>query len=319
VSYEVMCVCGQLQRGARRRQFQVVPCANCARKLFVLPLSPRDGSEELSDPSVARPPVRARLRWWGVPLLVGAASVLLVVGVFLMARPHLQRERPETKEKEPASEEKGLWSKAEAARRLMGQGKFHLARDAFAEVIQQRNLRRNLLVPAQNRQLNQWQRQADLLSRLSTIPLEEIARLSMLVRDPAEWRAQFDEELRGRSFVFDDVVRLDPEGRPVLGYVVEVEGADAPVRLALEDLEELRDLPLDEGPRLIFGARLAGCDREGEGKWVIRFAADSGVLLTDADAAEAASACSLEPGLKETLARQQRWLDERRAVVPPAR
>ena len=69
---------------------------------------------------------------------------------------------------------------------------------------------------------------------------------------------------------------------------------------------------------LVFGVRLAACDREEGGGWVIRFAPDSGVLLTDAEAAEAASPVSLGPGLKETLARQRGWLEERN-VVPPAR
>ena len=129
------------------------------------------------------------------------------------------------------------------------------------------------------------------------------------MRDPEEWAAEF-AAFRGRTFLFDDVVRRDNEGRPVLGsYVVEVKGEV--VRLALEDLDVLRDLPLDEGPRMLFGARLAQCDREEGGSWVIHFAPDSGVLLTDLEAAEAASpGRPLDPGLKETLQRQQQWLDE---------
>jgi hypothetical protein len=67
---------------------------------------------------------------------------------------------------------------------------------------------------------------------------------------------------------------------------------------------------------MLFGARLRDCTREEGGGWVIRFEPDSGVLLTDAEAAAACAA--LEPRLKETLRRQQRWLDER-GVVPPAR
>jgi hypothetical protein len=253
-----------------------------------------------------------------VPLLVGTGSALLLVAVFLSARPYLQRQ-PEQEPGESAKEEKQLWEMAVLAHRLMGQGKFHLAREAFATVVRRRDLHPAQLDPAQHRQVNQWQRQADLLSRLLAVPLEEVVRQSTMVRDPTEWRATFDEAYRGRSYVIDDVVRLDAEGRPLLSYVFEVDGTEVPFRLALEDLIELRDLPLDDAPRLIFGARLSACDREGEGKLVVRFAPDSGVLLTDVEAAEAATARSLDPGLTETLAQQRRWLDERRAVVPPAR
>jgi hypothetical protein len=319
VHYEVMCVCGELQRGARRRQFQVVACANCGRHLFVLPRSPRDGSDDLSDSALTLPAARARLRWWGLPLLVGAGSALLAVTVFLAARPHLQRGKSSPEQPDGGGAPQDLWGMAETAQRLMGQGKFHLARAAFADVVRGRDLHPDRLSPAQHRRLNQWQRQADLLARLAPVPLEEVVRQCTLERDPAEGLAFFAENFRGRTYVFDDVVRPDVEGRPALGYVVKLKGSDVPVRLALEDLDELRDLPLDDAPRLIFGARLAGCDREGEGRWVVRFAPNSGVLLTDVEAAEAASSRSLDPGLKDVLARQQRWLDERRAVVAPAR
>ena len=60
------------------------------------------------------------------------------------------------------------------------------------------------------------------------------------------------------------------------------------MRLALEDLAVLHDLPLDDRPRLIFGARLAGCEREPGGGWVVHFERDSGVLVTDHDAVVAA-------------------------------
>ncbi len=97
-------------------------------------------------------------------------------------------------------------------------------------------------------------------------------------------------------------------GRYLRHYVVEVNGQI--VRLALEDLTILHDMELEEAPRLIFGARLASCEIEDGGGWVIHFEPRSGVLLTDADAVQSASSVLLDPGLKATLERQQQWLDK---------
>ena len=92
-------------------------------------------------------------------------------------------------------------------------------------------------------------------------------------------------------------------------HVVEVEGTT--VRLALEDLVLLRDLPLDAEPRVIFGARLARCAREEGGTWVVRFEPDSGVLLTDAGAVEACFPAAMDERLRETLVRQKGWVEGR--------
>jgi len=142
-----------------------------------------------------------------------------------------------------------------------------------------------------------------------------VAPCSRLARSPDEWALQFEEEYRGRSLVFDDAVRRDDRGRPALTDPVAPLEAEA-ARAALEDLVLLHDLPLDDGPRLVFGARLAGCEREAGGGWVIRFERDSGVLLTDLDAVVAAMTRPPDEGLRRVLARQQKWLDERAAAAP---
>ena len=240
------------------------------------------------------------------PCVPGSVALLLVV--FFLIWPYIPRK--EDKPVEPETDTKGrLLQKIEAGREALAQGKFHLARLALDDAVRQRDRQRDLLRPAEHRWLNQLHRQADLLARLSPLSLQEIVRQGTLVRDPKEWDLEF-AQYRGRSFVFDDVVRRDPQGRLKLANDVVDVGQAEEARLALDDLLLLKDLPLDDAPRLIFGARLAKCEREEGGTWVIHFEPQSGVLLTDPDAAQAASTRSLDPGLKATLRRQQQWLDE---------
>jgi hypothetical protein len=304
VSYEVMCSCGQILRGERQRRYQVVPCPSCGRGVFVLPHSALDVRDE---ESLAPAPRGKGLLAWRTPLLVGAGSLVLLLAAFAVAWPFLVKQPPGSDE-HTLDEKTLLLAKIEAGTRALAQGRFHRARRDLNEAVRRRDAHPGLLTRKQHRRLNRLQRQANLLARLSLLPLEEIVRQAMLVRDAEERDLQMEEH-RGRSFLLDDVVRRDADGRPVLAtYAAEV--GDEGVRLALEDLTILRNLPLDEGPRLVFGARLLRCDREEGGGWVVRFEPDSGVLLTDAEAVEAASPVSLDPGLKETLQRQQRWLDD---------
>jgi hypothetical protein len=307
VSYEVMCHCGQFLRGERQRRHQVMTCANCSRRVFVLPRSPFEVVLEDSASGITATP-RSWLRSWTATLVVGAVSVGLLLVAFLVAWPYLPRKEEKSAEKVSTDAKGLLLKKVEAGREALEQGKFHRARTLLDEAVRERDRQRDLLSPAEHRRLNQLRRQADLLARLSPLSLQEIVRQGTLERDPKEWALAF-ERYRGWSFVFDDVVRRDAEGRLKLANdVVDVNGGQA--RLALDELAILKDLPLDDAPRLIFGARLAKCELEEGGTWVIHFEPNSGVLLTDPEAAQAASTRSLEPGLKATLKRQQEWLDE---------
>lgn len=163
-------------------------------------------------------------------------------------------------------------------------------------------------MPEERRALQQLHRQAHLLANLSSRSLEEIVRQAMLVRDPEEWAAYFADS-RGKTVVFDDVVRLDAEGTPVLAnHVIEV--GDAVARLALEDVTLLRHLPLEDSPRVIFGVRLLQCGREEGGTWVLRFEAESGVLLTDQGAVETCFSLAADKELLATLEQQRRWVEK---------
>jgi len=306
VSYQMLCQCGRALAGARQRRHQVVPCPGCGRAVFVLPRSAFAPAEET--------PARPARRWWRGPLLAGAGCLVLLFLAFVLVLPWLVRPRPT----EQNEEEFDLNAHLDKGRRQMGQGKFRLARQTLFEAVRRRDRDPAALTAAQHRELNQLYRQADLLARLASFTGSDLVRQARLARGPDEWALQFEEDYRGRSFVFDDVVRRDERGRPVLkGMIAPLEAEAA--RAALEDLEILNDLPLDDGPRLVFGARLAGCEREAGGGWVVRFERDSGVLLTDLGAVVAAMTRPPDEGLKQVLARQQKWLDERGGSAPPRR
>jgi hypothetical protein len=236
-------------------------------------------------------------------------SLLVLVVGFAITLPYLSRPDGRKSESQEPDPDK-LRADIEEGRRGLGQGKFHLALKTLNTVIARRSHCPGLLSPGEHRQLIQLQRQADFFARLLVhCTLEDIVQHGKLVRDVQEWEARFNENYRGRSVLLDDSVRRDLQRRAMLAnHVFEVD--DEIIRVALEDVTLLRDLPLDDGPRLIFGARLQSCTREEGGGWVVHFEADSGVLLTEQSAVEV---CLPEPGddLRSTLARQQRWLDER--------
>jgi len=305
--YELTCPCGQAVTGQRQARHQVVSCPACARPVFVLPLSPREGTAGS---------YRMRRRWselraWRGPLVAGGLTLGLLLALFVLVLPMLGRGGSDPGE--PSVAEGTLGAMA-SARRALEAGRFHAALRELNAAIAQRDRRSGPgLSPAQHRQLNQLQRQADLLTRLSPLSLQEVLARVAAVRDPEERAEQFKDH-RGKTVIFDDAVTRDAEGRPAL-VSYEVTVGDRPARLALEDLALLHDLPLEQSPRLIFGARLAGCERDEGGTWVVRFERDSAVLLTDL---AAAVVCTdpLEPELREVLDRQQGWLDGLAAQKP---
>jgi hypothetical protein len=302
-TFALTCTCGQPLRGERQRRHQIVPCPACGRPSFVFPLSPFDL------PAEAPPALRLWRRPWRTPVVAGVGSVALLLAGFFLAWPYLMR-RPEPAVEDPPPGR--LLAEAEAGRLALTQGKFHLGRRLLDGALARRDRQPASLSAGENRDLNQLHRQADLLARLSNRSLEEIVRQGMLIRDPDEWAAQF-ADYRGRTIVFDDLFRRDPDPRPATD-VVEV-GQEV-IRLAFEDLDLLRDLPLNDSPRLIFGARLAGCRREEGGGWVVRFEPGSGVLLTDPDLWQACSSADLDDDTRRVFARQRRWLEQSSRLGP---
>jgi hypothetical protein len=272
--------------------------------VFVLPGSPFDAPAVPPLPA-ARSPWRA----WRGPLVGAGVCGLAVLACFAAALPYLGRPTNSAERTSAGEEPPVLQQGIRAARQALAEGKFHVAGRLCDEVLRGRRRWPGQLTAAEGRDLDQLWRQAHLLARLSPRSLEEMVRHAMLVRDAEEWGGYFTD-YQGKSVVFDDVVRRDAGGLPVLAnHVIEVGGP--PVRLALEELTILRDLPLDEGPRLVFGARLARCAREEGGVWVVRFEPESGVLLTDVGAVDACFPTPADEELKSALERQKGWLEQR--------
>jgi hypothetical protein len=249
-------------------------------------------------------------------MVAGAVTAALLGAGFGLVLRSLRSE-PEEEHPAPAALDDAMAT----ARRSLEAGRFHAALRLLNEAVAQRERWPGSLTPLQSRQLTQLQRQADLLSRLSPLSLQEVLTRASQVRDEGEWAEQFKDH-RGRTVIFDDSVSRDLAGRPILAtYEVTVGDGDArkkeTARLALEDLTLFNHLPLDRAQRLLFGARLARCGREDGGTWVVRFEPDSAVLLTDPEAA-VVCADPLEPDLRETLRRQERWLEDL-APQKPAR
>ena len=306
--YAVVCPCGRALHGARRAGRQVVPCAACGRPVFVLPWSPLPPPEGDLAPTPAG--AAGRFGPWGLPLLGAGATLAVLLIVFFAVLPFLGRSAPPPKEPDRPPDLRAMTT---AGRRALAEGDFHLADQLLQSALDQDRRHPDVLSPAERRDLTQLGRQGDLLSRLSSRSLEEIVGEADLVRHDEEWKARFEAEYQGKAVVFDDEVRFDeaplPDGRrrPLLRYY-RITAGGREVRLALEDLSVLQLLARERPQRMLFGGRLAAVERGPEGQWVVRFDADSGVLLTDRGAAEAVGPAPLDPPLIDVLKRQEEWL-----------
>jgi hypothetical protein len=109
-------------------------------------------------------------------------------------------------------------------------------------------------------------------------------------------------------------VGLDARGRPGLRtYEVRINAELA--RMSLEDLTLFQGRLLEPPQRLLFGARLSGCELEEGGTWAVHFEPSSGVLLTDADAVQAMLSVPAEE-FAEVLQRQRLWVEKLAGLRP---
>jgi len=222
--------------------------------------------------------------------------------LFLAVKPYLRRS-PSPPETTPGV---NIRAHIEAGRHALREEAFRLALKELNAASEQCDHTPDALSREEHRQLNQLRRQSDLLAHLLDRSLEEILQQAMQHRSEDEWREKF-KDYRGRTVLFDDVLRLDSMHRPILGsYVVRVGEVEA--RVALDNLPLLRQLPLDPPQRWLFGARLASCRREDGGVWVVRFEPESVVLLTDEGATAACYPGSMNAELRAVLQRQDDWL-----------
>jgi hypothetical protein len=204
----------------------------------------------------------------------------------------------------------------DAGRLALTNGDFHLAKGELDAAVKLRDLQPELLTPKQSRDLNQLQRQADLLARIDNLPLQDILKEAVITPRDEEWHAHFEATHKGRTVLLDDVVRRDPATGWLVPACFEVRAGGEKAVVALDDLRILRSLPLDPPPRLIFGGRLKSMVREANGAWVIRFEPESGVLLTDPDAVTACWPVPPDAEVFRTLHRQEEWLRDLSAQRP---
>ncbi len=298
VSFEVWCLCGRPLRGRRQSTGQIVSCSSCGRKRFILPHSPWPAP---AADAAAEQAAGLKLKHLLLAIVLGGTLAMILI--FLLVRPYLRR--PEATEKASAAPPDCRALLAEGERQFR-QGNVFAAAKELSAARAERDRHPNALSRAEYHRLEQLWRQTDLLARLLDRPLEEILHLAMQHRSDEEWRGKF-EHYRGRTVLFDDVLRRNAKDRPVLGtYVVRSGGIEA--RVALEDLTLLQRLPLEPPRRWLFGARLADCRREEGGVWVFRFEPDSAVLLSDEAAARQCCPPPLDEELFDVLKRQDEWL-----------
>jgi hypothetical protein len=237
-------------------------------------------------------------------LLLGIflGGALAMVMIFLLLRPYLRRHAAEEAFNAPA-ESRALLAEGE---RQLHEGNVFLALQALRAGLDQYGRHPRTLSRENSRHLEQLWRQTELLSRLLDQPLEEILHQATHHRSGEEWSAKF-QHYRGRTLIFDDLIRRDAQGRPILGsYLVKV--GDIEARVALDDLTLLRQLPLEPPRRWVFGVRLADCNREQGGTWVFRFEPDSAVLLSDRIVAAVCCPHPLDEELLAVIKRQEEWL-----------
>lgn len=297
ISYDVPCRCGRLLHGQRQPTGQLVPCPHCGRKHFVFPSSAWLPPRAASAPEPVR---RLNFRRFLIVLIVGGALAMGLI--FLFVRPFLHRATTTT----DGSMESDRRALLEAGERQLREGNVHLALKELNAALVPLDRKGETLSRDEQQRWEQLRRETDLLAHLLDLPLEDILHHAMQHRNEEEWRAKF-EEYRGRTVVFDDVLRRDARGWPTLGvYVVRV--GEVEMRIALEDLTLLRQLALDPPCRCLFGARLASCRREQAGLWVLRFEPDSAVLFTDEIAASVCCPLPLDEELLAVLKRQKERL-----------
>jgi hypothetical protein len=295
VPYEVTCLCGRSLRGRRQQVHQIIACPSCGRQRFILPSSP------WLAPAVVMQPTRLNIRCFLVAVVLGG---FLAMGLCLvLLRPYLRRS---TASADGSTSTRDARAQLEAGQQELRNGNIFLALSELNVALEQSARNPDALDRPQLEHLQQLHRQTDLLTHLLDHPLEEIVLQATQHRSEEEWTAKLSH-YRGRTVIFDDVLRRDGQGRPALGgYAVQVAGVEA--RVALEDLTLLRRLPLEPPIRCLFGARLASCRREDGGIWVFRFDPDSAVLFTDESAASAGYPLPLDKELLGVLERQKKWL-----------
>ncbi len=293
VPFEIACTCGASIRGQRQNQAQMAACPTCGTKRFVLPRSPLPDVTISLDQAEMESGRRLAPRIW---IVITAAIVVAAISVSVWLSLHAFKtgsinEPPQ----EPESYEKHLRNGHAA----VAQGAWHRAARELNSAIQLATD----LEPAERKRLIQQQRQAAILADLLSESPDEIARLSLGLPEP-EWQEIFRERYANRSVILDDTIHRDAAGHYHQQLRVDLQGIEMKYDLAA--LKLLRNLPLNQPYRVLYGVRLSGFRKDAAG-WTILLDADSGVLMTDESMLSGLS-IPIDADLREVLKRQESWL-----------
>lgn len=306
-AFQAACVCGQVVRGVRKGVHQLVPCPACGAGVFILPSSPwleraQPASAGRESEAATR---RLRPRDWLLPLAACALSVCGLVLVYhWFLAPLLTPVKNKDLSRQVVDEKDALLERLAEARKLFHEGSFRLAVAALNPHDRKLDLAR--LSPEDRLAWRQVERQAALLADLLAESLEEVLHHAAGVREP-EWQLDFRHRYQGKAVVLDAEFRKTQRGWQV-NYPLML-GADR-ARMVVEDLRILERVPPHEPQRLVVGARLASLKLEPPGPiWVLRFQPDSGVFLTDPEAAARLGPFLADVESRGLLERQARWAE----------
>jgi hypothetical protein len=236
-----------------------------------------------------------------VPLVAAVVTLASVVAGYALLLSYLNRPDPTAPTALEPAGPGAVRARVGAGQKALAAGNYRLAVEEFRAAQEQCAPNPDTLPAPERRQLASLLRQAELLADLLSESLQEILGRAVEVPHPEEWQAQFANRYRGRAVVFDDVVRQDEMGRYHLLDWGNLRIGGRTVRVELGTL----NLPaLDSPQRLLFGARLASIAVEAGGIWVVRFAPDSSVLLTDPGAITACCPALTDAEVQEITQRQ---------------
>jgi hypothetical protein len=302
VPFTVACSCGRSVAGQRKLQPQVLPCPGCGRSLFIFPISPFAVDGTVAPPDVVAPAPTAQRPIWFWPVIAAGVTLALVAILFtILIRAFLTDSSDTSSPKQPTPEViEQRWSQG---RRALATGDFAQATRELTDARTALDQHADLLPAARKRLLLNQQREAELLADWASKGGKQPELLfGNLNNDPDLLRVY-----RQQVLVFDADLRRDPLGQYHIDYrrpkVAEL------VRLDLQNFKLIQKLPLMEPQRVIFAGRLAAARRAADGLWLVTLEPDSGVLLTDVEAANIAAGPPNEQR-PETIQRQTKWVED---------
>jgi hypothetical protein len=291
VPFRVRCACGQSLTGTRRKQALELVCPKCSAKVLVLPRSawpvvassavpPTEPSATLPTPALAAR--RSRLKVWLLPMCAGLFALATAIWAIWVYGPQVARSARQDR--------RSVREHLAAAQEALQRGEFERATQELEGTA--RAWQRDGNAPSRDEQAAHYRllNQTRLLTELCPQSLEEVLTIAEEEeKKPRADRTDLRIRLPQRVVVFDTHLHLPMllENAHTLRLDYQVFGKTLPTHVDFSNQEGLLKLmPQDKLLRWVFAVRLESVqlrvDEENrKGHWVIRFEANSAVLLTD--------------------------------------